>query len=360
MKRFVILGSLCTAMVAGGCGRTNEKNGSVSADRMQHRIEQNVVTVDTLQRRDFVRELISNGRLEAARRSVLSFPVTGTIQTISAGNGASIRTGGLIARLDTTEYALEVRRARLALDKSRLELYDVLVGLGYQLDDTVKIPAEVLRLARIRSGYADAEASLQSAERNLSHCSLRAPFSGKVADVVQRPYEKTKDDFCTLLDDSRLWVRFSVLESEFGLVRPGLEVAVSPFSDLNREVKGRITTVNPSVDENGQVQVDAEVVNDGTLADGMNVRVAVRQRISGQLVVPKNAVVIRDNEEVLFRYREGKAVWTYVNTSLANSREYVVEANTDRGADLAAGDLVITSGNLNLADGSEVTLDAER
>jgi len=96
------------------------------------------------------------------------------------------------------------------------------------------------------------------------------------------------------------------------------------------------------------------------LTDGMNVRVAVRQKIAGQLVVPKSAVVIRDNLEVLFRYKEGRAQWTYVHTSLANSREYVVEANRDRSAELDPGDLIIVSGNLNLADGSEVTLTDNR
>ena len=171
-----------------------------------------------------------------------------------------------------------------------------------------------------------------------------------------RSMRNRKGEFCTLLDDSRLDVRFSVLESEYGLLRPGQEIGVSPFADLRKEVKGRITAINPSIDVHGQVQVDAEVVNDGTLADGMNVRVAVRQKVPGQLVVPKSAVVIRDNLEVLFRYKDGRAQWTYVHTSLANSREYVVEANLDRGAELNPGDLVIVSGNLNLADGSEVSL----
>ena len=142
--------------------------------------------------------------------------------------------------------------------------------------------------------------------------------------------------------------------------RRGQEVTITPFADLRKEVKGRIIAINPSIDEHGQVQVDAEVANDGTLTDGMNVRVAVRQKIAGQLVVPKSAVVIRDNLEVLFRYKEGRAQWTYVHTSLANSREYVVEANRDRSAELDPGDLIIVSGNLNLADGSEVTLTDNR
>ena len=317
---------LCAVLLAG-CGKTKNEKTDAAQDRMQHRIERNEVTVDTLQRRDFMRELISNGRLAASKRSTLSFEVSGTIAAIAAKNGSRVGAGEPIARIDTSDYALQLHKARLALDKARLGFYDVLVGLGYQAGDTVTPPAEVVQLARIRSGYADATASLLSARRSLAHCTLRAPFAGKVADVEQQVYEKSKGEFCTLLDDSRLDVRFSVLESEYGLLRPGQEIGVSPFADLRKEVKGRITAINPSVDVHGQVQV-----------------------------VPKSAVVIRDNLEVLFRYKDGRAQWTYVHTSLANSREYVVEANLDRGAELNPGDLVIVSGNLNLADGSEVSL----
>lgn len=358
MKRYTLW--ILGAALLAGCGNKKEKKADASTDRMQHRIEFNEVTVDTLQRRDFTRELISNGRLIAARRSTLSFPVAGTIAAINSRNGSRVTRGEMIACLDTIEYAFQLHKAQLALEKTRLEFFDVLIGQGYPFGDTITPPAEVVQLARIRSGYADATASLQSARRNLEQCSLRAPFAGKVADVEQQVYEKSKGEFCTLLDDSRLNVRFTVLESEYGLLRPGMEVAVSPFADLRKEVRGRITAVNPSIDEHGQVQVDAEVANDGSLADGMNVRVAVRQQVPGQLVVPKNAVVIRDNLEVLFRYKDGKAQWTYVHTSLANSREYVVEPNRARGAELAPGDLVIVSGNLNLADGSEVVLGGKR
>ena len=358
MKRYAFW-LLCT-LLAGGCATGNSERRADDDGRMRHRIERNEVTVDTLQRRDFMRELISNGRLTAVKRSALTFPVTGTIAAIGAGNGSQVAAGQTIARLDTTEYGLQLRRARLSLDKTRLEFFDVLVGQGYPLGDTIGVPPEVVQLARVRSGYADAVAALQSAQCDLDRCWLRAPFSGKVADVSQHLYEQSQGAFCTLLDDSRLNVRFTVLESEYGLLHAGQEVIVAPFADLRREVRGRIVAVNPTIDESGQVQVDAEVANDGTLADGMNVRVAVRQRVAGQLVVPKSAVVIRDNLEVLFRYRDGRAAWTYVHTSLANSSEYVVEPNRDRSAELEPGDLVIVSGNLNLADGSEVTLASDR
>ena len=41
---------------------------------------------------------------------------------------------------------------------------------------------------------------------------------------------------------------------------------------------------------------------------------------------------------------------------MSNGDSHAVTANTDRDADLSAGDTVIVSGNLNLADGSEVVL----
>ena len=101
----------------------------------------------------------------------------------------------------------------------------------------------------------------------------------------------------------------------------------------------------------------AQVANDGSLIDGMNVKVVVERMIPGQLVVPRSAVVIRDNLDVLFTYTpDGRAHWTYVKILYSNGDSHVVTANTDRNATLSEGDQVIVSGNLNLADNSEVTL----
>ncbi len=115
-------------------------------------------------------------------------------------------------------------------------------------------------------------------------------------------------------------------------------------------------SVNPLVDKNGQVLVEAEIANNGTFIDGMNVKLLVEKELPGKLVVPKSAVVMRDNQQVLFRYSDGHAQWTYVHTIMDNSNEYVVEANTERQADLQAGDTVIISGNLNLAHETAVSI----
>ena len=111
--------------------------------------------------------------------------------------------------------------------------------------------------------------------------------------------------------------------------------------------------------KNGQIAVTAQVPGADELMDGMNVRITVENSVPNQMVVPKSAVVIRDNMEVLFRIdpETGHSLWTYVNVLMSNTTEHVVEANKDRGAELNVGDRIITSGNLNLGDDAEVVIE---
>ena len=133
---------------------------------------------------------------------------------------------------------------------------------------------------------------------------------------------------------------------------------MSPFINSDVVLKGSIVSINPTVDQNGQIAVTAEVPGSDNLIDGMNVRITVENSVPDQLVVPKSAVVIRDNMEVLFRIdpNTGRSLWTYVNVLMSNTTEHVVEANKDRGADLNVGDRIIITGNLNLGDDRPVVI----
>ena len=337
-------------VMACGCRSGEENTGDV-----QYEAERNEVEVMTLERTVFTRQLISNGRLSARARSSLAFRGTGMIEQVNARNGETVRAGTVIAALDRTDKAIALKSARIAMDKAALDLYDVLAGQGYMTRDTSSVPASVMKMARMRSGYDAALNSLHQAEYDYSGTVLTAPFTGKVADIKLGNFEQASSEpFCTLIDDSSFDVDFTVLESEYGFLEEGLKVKVTPFSGGSGHLYGTLTCINPTVDKNGQVAVTATVENDGTLIDGMNVKVTVEKDVPGQLVVPKSAVVIRDNLEVLFRHKDGKALWTYVHTLMSSGDSYVVVPNTDRGAELSEGDQVIISGNLNLADGSSV------
>ena len=332
----IAMAAVSAMLLFSGCGGGTGRSGeSEDTARLEYTPQVNEVDTVILSRRTFRRQLTANGKLSAVRKSALGFRSSGIIASVNAENGDAVRKGDVIASLDMTEKRLALRSARLSLEKAEMELYDVLAGLGY-----------------IVAVY-----SLEGAEYDYTGASITAPFSGKVAGVELKPYDASgSSPFCTLIDDSEFDVTFTVLEAEYGFLARGLKVKVEPFSSSGDVLYGEIVSVNPSVDENGLVSVKARVPNDGSLVDGMNVSVSVEKDVDARLVVPKSAVVIRDNEYVLFRYVDGRARWTYVHIVMDNSESYAVEANVERGAELEEGDAVIISGNLNLADDSEVRI----
>ena len=115
------------------------------------------------------------------------------------------------------------------------------------------------------------------------------------------------------------------------------------------EIKGRVSEINPWVNENGMVQIKATVSYHPQLVEGMNVRVSAFRSVGKQWVVPKTAVVLRTGKQVVFTVVDGKAVWNYVQTGLENATEYTVTGET-----LKEGDPVIVTGNINLAHESPV------
>ena len=216
--------------------------------------------------------------------------------------------------------------------KAEIDLNDVLIGFGYGDADTSEVPAATMAIARTRSGYADAEQNWRRALYDYNGTRIVAPFTGKVANVKGRVYESApSENFCS--------------------------VKISPFNAPDKIYAGHIISVNPTVDDKGRIEITASVSNaDGSMMDGMNVRVMVEEIIPCQQVVPKSAVVMRDNQDVLFVYQsaDSTARWVYVDIVMSNSDSHVVKVNEERTAELNLGDAVITSGNLNLAHESKV------
>lgn len=350
-----ILMSFSFLLAAFSC---KNKNHSGQKDgRLKYEPQINNVEAIVLERRDFIRELAANGKLSAFAKSEIHFRSPGTINKIGVENGQRVEEGSFIASQDASEKILALQTARISLQKAELDFMDILAGQGYSTSDTSSAPLSVKKMAKMRSGYYAALNNLKKAELDHSGAVLKAPFRGKIADLKLKKHDMSDSNpFCSIIDDSVLDVDFSVLESEYPFIEKGLAVKISPFSGKPRVLNGKIVSINPKVDKNGQVSVKARVSNDGSLVDGMNVKIAVCRTVPEMLVVPKSAVVIRDNLEVLFCTKGGKAFWTYVHILMSNSSEYAVIANEDRGASLAVGDSVIVSGNLNLADGSEVTV----
>lgn len=221
-----------------------------------------------------------------------------------------------------------------------------MIGQGYSLDKMQEIPQDIVKLAEVKSGYAQSHAAYELAKYELDHAVLTAPFDGVIANLETRGFNRpdAAKAFCRVIGGSGMEVSFHVLESELPLVKRGDKVEVSSFANASGTCSGTISEINPLVDEDGLVSVRAKVNGNIRLFDGMNVRVSVKRSVPDQFVVPKTAVVLRTGKQVIFTLKDGKAMWNYVTTGLENMTEYTVT-----GDGMEEGAQIIVTGNVNLA-----------
>jgi len=318
----------------------------------------NEVRVQILQKTPFMIELLANGRLEARQKNILKFEVSGALQKLKVKNGDRVSKGDVLASVRAIKYQQSLAQAKTALQKTRLDFEDILVGRGYDLNQRDSIPDNIFDMADIRSGYQEARNQLKSAEFEVNSTSLRAPFKGKVADIQFKLYENITagTKFMTLIDDRVFNVKFYLIESEIEKIKIGGIVSIEIFG-TGKQYQGKITSINPLVEKNGSVLIEAKLNNKGVLLEGMNAKVRIQREVSNQFVVPKSALVLRQNQEVIFKYQNEKTYWTYVKIVHENSTHFSIIADPDRSsATLREGDTIIISNNLNLAHDVNVTI----
>lgn len=355
--RTVLAALLAAAgLTACGTGTEEQAEAEVAAPEMKR----TVVDTSALRRTVFRREVVSTGKVSAARSAELRFATAGPVAVVRVRNGQYVRAGEVLAELDRTRAAMNLEAAANALEKAELNLLDRVVGFGYGRD-TAAVPPQMMRVARIQSGYKDALHAWRQARYEYDGTQLTAPFAGRISNLDVQPGEVPEQAFCRLADTGEMMAEFVLLESEADFMKTGTRVRVVPYADPSRTCDGEVTEVNPVVDERGQVRLKARIrpPYDG-LIDGMSVKVFLEREVPDCYVVPKSAVVIRDGYNVVFLYdaAAGCARWLYVDILQSNSTEHVIGGNREKDTELPETGSVIVSGNLNLAEGSAVQIAA--
>ena len=354
--RIGILAALILAATA--CGDKPKEDNQEQRRRQREEQPQPVIPVDTMHlgKRTFQKQIVCNGKLRAELNSALTFKTTGVINSIQVGNGSYVKKGQVLAILDEKDAKKELEKSQRQMEKAYIDLQDKLIGQGY-MEDTLQVPTKVLQNAKVSSGYSTAEDALEQAKRKVEECKLTAPFSGRVANLEAKAFDQSGNNFCTLIDDSSFDVEFKVLEAEFKEVFKDQQVKVVPYIDDTKSFVGTVTEINPLIDENGQIKVRARVKNTGGyLMEGMNVKIMLERNVPDCFVVAKDAVITRNGFSVIFCYNNGKAEWRYIDIVMSNIDSHVVSGSKEKKTVLSEKDIVITSNNINLGDGTPVSI----
>ena len=323
------------------------------------------VTIAAAYTEELTREATFIGRGEAAAKTDLVARVTGIITEIVAEDGALVKEGDVIFRIEPDTYEAEVAAMKASVQRAEasVKLAEIELVRKTELLRRDTIAESELDIAQANASIAEAElaaaqASLTEAELNLDRTEIVAPFDGRIGRLnvsLGALVGPSTGTLATLVQQSPIYVSFSLSEPQLLNVLEQLDQGVSDLVEsgaspnvfvrlpdgVQLEEPGQVVFLDNQINPNtGTISLRAEFKNERRLIlDGGFISVVIEAlEPTLSVLIPQNSVqrdqrgdfvlVVTDQGLVEQRYvtlgpQEGTAV--VVNDGLREGESVIVE-----------------------------------
>jgi len=292
-------------------------------------------------------EVFAVGTLRANESVMIRPETSGRVVRVGFADAAQVRQGALLVELDGSVLAAQAEqtRAELALSRANHERTTDLAQRNFVSQSARDQTAASLSVQ---------EARLRLAEAQLAKTRINAPFSGRLGlrNFSVGDFVKEGSDLVLIEDLASMKVDLKLPERFLGQLRRGLDVELTVDAFEGRSFRAVLDAIDVQVDANGRSVVARGLIAnpDAALRSGMFAKARIVLRDKPQaVVIPEEAITPVGGELFVYRVVEGKARMTRVSSG--QRRDGKVEIT----AGLAAGDLIITAGQLKIQrDGQDV------
>lgn len=340
------------------------------------------VTVAVVEPRDVTTWQDFSGRLEAVDRVELRSRVSGAIQAVHFREGALVKAGELLVKIDPAPYKAAVAQAQslAASARARLELANTELERGRKLvaHNTISDSDFAQRKSAQSEATANlhaAEAALKVAELDLGYTSIRAPIDGRIGRL-----ELTEGNLVaagsaspvltTLVSSGPIYASFAVNEELIARTLaklpstdaavPAIEqvpVEIGTLSDEGTPLHGKLQLIDNAVDAaSGTIRVRAVFDNPGNrLIPGQFVRVRMGEpQAESRMLISERAVGTDQDKKFVFVVDDANTV-AYRQIELGGTVDgmRIVESG------LNPGDKIVVNGLQRVRAGTLVEPQAE-
>jgi RND family efflux transporter MFP subunit len=312
-----------------------------------------------------------SGTAQAGMTSNLSFRVTGTVEDLRVEVGDTVDKGQVIARIDSTDFLLQLQEARAALLQARAQersaraQYDRTRAL-YENNNASKADLDQARSAA-ETGQAQvrsAEKRRQLAQRQLDYTVLVAPEPGSIAAVMAEVNENVSSgqSVVTLTAGARAEVKVSVPEILIRQIHENMKVDVTFDAIEGTAFEGIVSEVG--VAPEARTTTFPVIVQ--LAKDYPEVRPGMAAEVSIQFENTSDRVRFLLPPEAVGEDNQGNFVFVAQSTEpgfgTVQRRSVEVGDLTTEGIEVLAGledgDRVVTAGVSRIQDGQRVRLPA--
>jgi HlyD family secretion protein len=374
---------------------TEEINNQNSANVDYNKLDEIVFNVKTTEiiRGDLTQKIIANGIVRAAKELEITSNINGVISEINAHEGKYVNKDEVLIQLDDREYKINLREAEeriieakvnygllirdapndSAVSKDQIELEKELQQLetkykNFQftekeyLDKKDELEMKLIftgakreELILNKSGYNAAINQIERARLNLEYTKIRVPFSGFVGnfDLVVGQRITSGEALFKLFSIQTMNIDINILESELNNIDIGNNVEIEIPAIPDEKFSGIVSKISPYIDkENRTSKVVISIKNkDSKIKPGMFARVLITSKtFTNRILIPKDALLVRDKRNLVFTVEESLAKWKYVDIGEKNDQFIEIIKGVD------VGEKIIVDGHFNLAHDSKVKI----
>ena len=402
----MICGIVCIVM--NGCGNKKGVDISKKGLRVEAVVAEKTRIVDILE---------TTGDVVATNTVLLEATVEGPISFCPWREGDSVeRVGQKLIEIDRPLYRQELAGAEAVLAVAEARLADFKVGARPEeiagANESVKhfkdctafakvdldrikslvesgsLPAEMAEKARVdyvkcrtqlgaakerlsmletgptKTEIAVAQAVVDEAaakrdliQAKLDECLLTAPFLGIITEVYVRPGDLAvpRAKLLKIMDPLSLVIRAGLPESCAVSISKGTKAVVRLDAFPGKKFSAIIERVHPRIELESRTRIiEVKITDSVELIPRLFARISVQGQVFDDAVVVPDAAIVTTprGQSVVYVVKDGKANRRKVTTGL--ELELGKEQYVQITEGLAAGEIVVVDGNLNLKDGKNV------
>ena len=315
-------------------------------------------------------------KLEGQQTVEIRSKVAGYIEQIMVDEGAFVRKGQVLFRLNANDIQATVRSAEAQVKVAEADVNSARINLEKTKPLVEKNIISKFDLESVESllkakeaQLAQAQANLENAKANLQYTRITSPADGTIGTFPYRVgslvSSTSAEPLTTVSNTDKMFAYFSLNEKEFLAMIKGLEgknlqekLAKLPDASLILadnsvyEKTGRIETASGLVDQaTGSVNIRATFPNpEGLLRSGGSGSVRIPQFIDSAIIIPQKTTYELQGKYFVYQVSaDNKVHNTEIQVISGNLKDsYVVTSG------LKAGDQIVLQGIASLRNDTEI------
>lgn len=306
------------------------------------------VITDTVRTLQAATDINATGSFEPFSDLTVASETQGKITKVNVVVGDIVKQSQVLAVTDAAVAESQYELAKYSFEKAKkdMERYR-------HLSDSDAVPAQ--QFEAVHQAMLAAEASFNTARTQLDNSSFRAPFGG----IITKRYVETGSFISPgmpvfeIVDIHKVKLTASLTAAEAENIRKGMDAAVSSDLFPSESFHGKVTGINVKADASKRFAVEITVDNTNSLQLKPGMFGTVRFSLPGtdkSLVIQRAAISGSIKDPVVYVVSGDSVISHTIIAYPLNDKLVSVKSG------LKDGDIIVVSGQINIKNGSRVSI----